>query len=74
MNVRNFTKEEKEYIIESYCKNNKSINQIRIDLKCRDTKVSNFLKENNIPIVNKQNISKINENVFDKIDTEEKAY
>lgn len=36
--------------------------------------LSNNLKAENIEVINKQNITKFNENYFDVIDTEEKAY
>lgn len=36
--------------------------------------LSNCLKEEGYEVVNYQNITKFNENMFDKIDTEEKAY
>lgn len=36
--------------------------------------ISEVLKSRRISIINYQNISRINENVFDEIDTEEKAY
>ena len=39
----------------------------------RDT-LSKRLKNHNIEIVNIQNLTKFNENIFDEIDTEEKAY
>ena len=33
-----------------------------------------ILQENGIEVINYQNLTKFNENVFDSIDTEEKAY
>ena len=36
--------------------------------------LSKKLKERGIQIINRQNLVKFNENVFDSVDTEEKAY
>lgn len=36
--------------------------------------ISEILKSRGIDVINYQNLSRINENIFDKIDTEEKAY
>ena len=41
--------------------------------KCPGT-ISKYLKQSGIIIINHQNETKFNENIFDKIDTEEKAY
>lgn len=52
----------------------KSLTQIGKELHMDRGKLSTNLKADNIIVVNKQNITKFNENFFDEIDTEEKAY
>lgn len=55
---------------------NKGLSTIQIGkiLHADRNRVSKVLKENGIEVINKQNLTKFNENVFDSIDTEEKAY
>ena len=49
---------------------------IKISKRFNSTKeaIARILKEHNIQILNRQNIPKFNENIFDSIDTEDKAY
>jgi hypothetical protein len=42
--------------------------------KINKSRFSNYLKNNNIIVNNKQNICKFNQHIFDSIDNEEKAY
>ena len=51
-----------------------SLNKIALMFKITPESLSKALKSLGYTIVNKQNIAKFNENIFDVIDTEEKAY
>lgn len=63
-----------ELIIRKYTKDNDSISQISKDVNVSVTVISKYLKANGIQIINQQNRAKFNENIFDSIDNEEKAY
>ena len=52
----------------------KSLTKISNKFHCNRSKISNRLKSLGISVINKQNQTLFNENVFDVIDTEEKAY
>lgn len=52
----------------------KSLTQIGKELHMDRGRLSTNLKADGIEIINKQNLTKFNENFFDEIDTEEKAY
>lgn len=58
-----------EYYLES-----KSIVKTARKFKLRNSILSEYLKSINIMIINYQNVSKMDETIFDKIDSEEKAY
>lgn len=60
---------EQLYLNEQY-----SLVQISRILKINRGKFTKFLKEKNIEVINKQNQSEIHSNIFNCIDTEEKAY
>jgi len=71
-----FSKEQEEEIINFY-KKEYSIKYISNIFKVSSGTISKFLKRKKIDIVNKSQFKKIyslNENFFEKIDTEEKAY
>ena len=53
---------------------NESLTKICKDLHINSYRISLKLKEQGVTIVNRHNETKFNENVFDSIDTEEKAY
>lgn len=53
---------------------NESLTKICKDLHVTAYCISKKLKEQGVQIVNKHNQTKFNENIFDSIDTEEKAY
>lgn len=60
--------------INYYLNNDVSLQYVANKFKiCRPT-ISNMLKDMGYNIVNKQNLLRIDENIFDNIDTEEKAY
>lgn len=62
-----------EDVINLY-KSGYSITYIGKLFKCGRKSITSILKRNNISIINYHNITKFNENVFDIIDSEEKAY
>ena len=51
-----------------------SLTQLQNKYGVRRQVISEILKNKGIEVVNYQNLSRINENIFDNIDTEEKAY
>lgn len=57
-----------------YLEEGKSLTQIGKELKMDRGQLSINFKKDGIEIINKQNITKFNENFFDKINSEEKAY
>lgn len=61
-------------IVELYQTGKYSLTELSREFKICRHHLSRKLKELNIPVVNKQNVSKFNENIFDSIDSEEKAY
>ena len=65
---------EKEYISNKENNQKPSITAIARKYNIATSTLSNRLKELNVEVINYQNISKFNENIFDNIDTEEKAY
>ena len=58
---------------EKYLKG-ESLTSISKQLKIDRATLSQNLKKDNIEVINFQNITKFNENFFEIIDTEEKAY
>lgn len=68
--TENFWKE----IIERYTKEQISLTQLAKEYNIDRRTLSGNLKKLGIKIINRQNICKFNENIFDEIDTEEKAY
>ena len=60
-------------ILNAYKKCN-SVTKIAKQFKTSRKKVCSILQENGIEVINYQNLTKFNENVFDSINTEEKAY
>lgn len=60
--------------IEEYKQGKLSLAKVAGKYQIDRTHLSNLLKKEGITIVNKQNIPRINESVFDSIDTEESAY
>ena len=65
---------EKEYIALKESNQKPSITAISKKYNIATSTLSNRLKELNIEIINYQNITKFNEQIFDNINTEEKAY
>ena len=51
-----------------------SLTKTRKKFKVRASFLSQYLKSIGIEVINHQNIPRMNENIFEKIDTEEKAY
>jgi hypothetical protein len=60
--------------IEDYKNGLHSITKLAKKYHLAGSTISNALKSLGIEIINEQNMLKFNENVFDHIDTEEKAY
>lgn len=60
-------------IIEDYT-NGVSLTNLEKKYKCKRQKIVIYLLYNGYSVENKQNRTKFNENIFDCIDTEEKAY
>ena len=54
--------------------NGESLTSISKQLKIDRATLSQNLKKDNVEVINFQNITKFNENFFETIDTEEKAY
>lgn len=54
--------------------NGESLTSISKQLKIDRATLSRNLKKDNVEVLNSQNIAKFNENFFETIDTEEKAY
>lgn len=59
---------------ELYLKHNFSLTKAAGEVGIDRRSLSNSLKEEGYEIINKQNMTKFDDTVFDKIDTEEKAY
>ena len=55
-------------------KSGKSLTQISKEFNVGRNTLSKMLKNNGIAVINKQNQIRFNENIFDTIDTHEKAY
>ena len=68
------TKEKYEKGKELYLNEHYSLTKIGRILNLNRGRLSVYLKENNIEVINRQNVSEINTNIFEVIDTEEKAY
>lgn len=68
------TKEKYEKGKELYLNKEYSLTKISKLLNLNRGRLSNYLKENNIEVINRQNFSEINTNIFEVVDTEEKAY
>lgn len=68
------TKEKYDKAIKEYLNNKKSLTQISKDFSLSRGKLTSYMKILDIKIINKQNDSDIKENIFDNINTEEKAY
>lgn len=60
--------------IEEYKQGELSLAKVAGKYQIDRTHLSNMLKKLGIKVINKQNLIRVNETVFDKIDTEEKAY
>jgi hypothetical protein len=60
--------------VEDYKKGFHSITKLAKKYNLAGSTISNALKSLGIDVVNEQNVLKFNENVFNNIDTEEKAY
>jgi len=60
--------------IENMYKSGISLSRISKDIDISISVISKYLKSKGIEVINYHNLSKFNENVFDRIDTEEKAY
>ena len=60
-------------IIQDY-RDGKSLTQIAKEENLSRRKITKIIKDFGEPIVNRHNLLKFNENFFDSIDTEEKAY
>lgn len=60
--------------IDDYKKGGISIAQLAKKYKLSPTTIAKWIKKEGIEIINNQNRTKFNENIFDKIDTKEKAY
>lgn len=60
--------------IEEYKQGKLSLAKVAGKYQIDRTHLSNVLKKLGIQVINKQNISRVDETIFDKIDTEEKAY
>jgi transposase len=73
-NIPVIDKELGNTIINLYITENFSISKISKNLGISITTICKYLRKQNIEIINYQNRSKFNENIFDKIDSEEKAY
>lgn len=52
----------------------RSLTRIGIKYKVKKQTLAKELKRRNVEIINYQNLTTVNETVFDVIDTEEKAY
>lgn len=63
-----------EYIRQLNNGDHPSLTKISERFGIKRSTLSNRLKELGIEVINYQNIAKFNENIFDVIDTEEKAY
>ena len=74
MGQSNKYKEKYALAKEMYLQGEKSLTQIGKELGMDRGRLSKNLKAEGIEVINKQNITKFNENFFDKIDSEEKAY
>lgn len=57
-----------------YLNNNMSLTQISKLMKVNRGRLSNYLKQQGVEVVNRQNESDINSNIFSVVDSEEKAY
>lgn len=60
--------------IEEYKQGKLSLAKVAGKYQVDRTHLSNILKKLGIQVINKQNLPRVDETVFDKIDTEEKAY
>ena len=74
INRQNLVSYTDDEIINDYCNLNLSIAQIAKNRNTTMNAVTRRLKKHDIAIINKHNETKFNENIFDCIDTEEKAY
>lgn len=74
INRQNLITVSDEDIIKDYCELKLSAAQIAKNRKISHRIISKILSKYNISIINFHNQTKFNENIFDRIDTEEKAY
>ena len=74
INKQNLSRYQIKDIIHDYCDLKLSINKISKKYHTSSKRVVKDLKSNGIDVENFHNKSKFNENIFDSIDTEEKAY
>ena len=63
-----------EILKEEFLRSGLSLTKFCKEQSISRTHFTKYLKENNVEIINKQNIARMNENVFKVIDTEDKAY
>lgn len=61
-------------IVKEYIETNCSIQFLSKKYKKDAMAISRAIKRNGYQVINKQNLIKIDEHIFDSIDTEEKAY
>ena len=74
INKQNLSRYQIKDIIHDYCDLKLSVNKISKKYHTSSKRVVKDLKSNGIDVENFHNKSKFNENIFDSIDTEEKAY
>lgn len=73
--TRKLTDEIKKEVIDLYTSDKKlSASDLARKFKLSVTTICDILKSQKIDVINYHNLSKIDENIFNKIDTEEKAY
>lgn len=73
-NILKIDKATGDLIIDRYLNKSESLSKLSKDLKISIATISKFLKKNNVDVINYHNIAKFDENIFDNIDSEDKAY
>lgn len=63
-----------ELALEEYIKGDISLTKLCKQFGISRTHFTKFIKENDIEVINKQNVARMDETIFEVIDTEEKAY
>jgi len=74
INIKQETIDKYNKILEIYLCGEQSLIKLCSKFKVSRGKITKYFKEMNIPIVNKQNEARMDESIFEIIDTEEKAY